>query len=569
MATPNSPPHEHGLHRLEDDMDEHQENGPSGSTSEGNRVRHLRESEEVERLKFETARTELLDKLNLHILINHKELAHLHRDTERISGQLRLLEVLHGDRELLDKVETWQRTELARRKRAAMLSLSFADSYSNDSSGMMPMSSGSQVSHSHPYQTRSKSNGNLVDAAAHLRPANDDIIGMRMSGAKTVPPLQSFQPDDPSLTKDGFQIRPFNPIQMYSHHRRNYSSTCLTSNSGIVGHTDDNKAIFRRYDGILVVITCKFCGRSGFTSAQGIVNHVRLKHGKSYNSQPITVLKNQELLPKEKQDATILSKFEKLGLDPQNDYLPSEIAIPNIERRDTPYSANASDLMRKSEVSEEPCTDHLAKLYKNNGESFSELIHMVKSASNDLDVVIKAEDELDRQLNDEANDGGGDNDEKEDNNDDEDADDEVNGGENKITLSTPGLLVPEIEVDGDVENSDTSGSYIPSSPPNDEASSASEEPKEPTLLRSVRDGASTEDEIIITGHNLRKRHRNSIDTEHIGRRTRRKHKAEIEELEKRSLPSVEESLKSDSTKTERRQTHYNLRDKTRNRHVHN
>lgn len=104
------------------------------------------------------------------------------------------------------------------------------------------------------------------------------------------------------------------------HHRRNYTNTCPTRNSGIVGKTSEGVPVFKRFDGIMIIIKCVTCGREGFTSPQGIVNHARLKHSKLYSSQQLAILNNQKLLPIQSQK--ILTKFKELKKDPNNDFLP-------------------------------------------------------------------------------------------------------------------------------------------------------------------------------------------------------------------------------------------------------
>lgn len=220
-----------------------------------------------------------------------------------------------------------------------------------------------------------------------MRPANSNIIDYRLTGSKSIAhaatkPADVSSPRSSSISptdeQPGFQILPFKPSQMHLNHRRNYSSTCLTSNSGVIGKTEDNEPIFRRYDGILIIITCSKCDRSGFTSAQGIVNHTRLKHSKLYSSQPLAVLNNQRLLPDDKQDPKILASFKELGLDPNKDYLPSDIAIPKPQ---SPINTSDNSHARAHKTVKD--IPHLEKLYQNKYD-FKKLIDMVNETPNDL-----------------------------------------------------------------------------------------------------------------------------------------------------------------------------------------
>ncbi|QLQ78373.1 hypothetical protein HG537_0A06200 [Torulaspora globosa] len=351
------------------------------------------ESEETERLKYETAKSEILEKLHLQTLISHKETQRIEREIKRVDAQMKLLETLHDDKELLSKIEEHHErlNNKVKRQMSGADAIASSAGYVADSSSMSsfanysmnsPLSAGSTMP-THHYHTRSKSSGNVAEVP-HLRPANSAIIDLRLAGTKSIPSMISFDPNP--------DVHVFRPNQMNLHHRRNYSSTCLTSNSGVVGKTENNEAIFRRYDGILVVINCSFCTRSGFTSAQGIVNHVRLKHGKTYSSQPLAVLNNQKLLEDSKQDPKVLEKFKEMGMDPLKEYLPSEIAIPFSASKASHREPSPKDTSIKSEhapdkVNKPRATKHLEKLY--NKEDFKDLVEMVKDASKDLEEVLK------------------------------------------------------------------------------------------------------------------------------------------------------------------------------------
>lgn len=410
VTTPKSP------QNLDNNMDEPFKMG----TATGNADK---DSENTQRLKYECAKGEILNVLNLHIMLNHKHVGHLRRNVQKVNAKLALLETLHNDTGLLNKIERTYQLKIKQQQQHSALSghphysmgmentngsdynLSYP-ALSDYNINCQPLSSSSNSNMSttrtphHHYHTRSKSNGLLLEPSA-LRPANLNIIDYRLTGSKslleaiTQPTLVSLphaksdntsSPRSSSISpldeQPGFQILPFKPSQMHLNHRRNYSSTCLTSNSGIVGKTEDNEPIFRRYDGILVIITCSKCDRSGFTSAQGIVNHTRLKHSKLYSSQPLAVLNNQKLLPNDKQDREILSKFEKLNLDPNKDYLPSDIAIPKLQ---SPINPTENHTRIQKTIKDTP---HLEKLYENK-DDFRKLIDMVNETPNDLNEFLK------------------------------------------------------------------------------------------------------------------------------------------------------------------------------------
>lgn len=389
VATPKSP---HELISDEQDMG-HGSLHNRGDDGCGSSVleRLVGESEETERLKYETAKSEILEKLHLQTLISHKETQRIEREIKRVGAQMKLLQTLHDDKELLSKIEEHHERLNNKAKRQILGADTIASSsgYVADSSSMSsfanysmnsPLSAGSTIP-THHYHTRSKSSGNVAEVP-HLRPANSAIIDLRLAGSKSIPSGFDSNPD----------VHAFRPNQMNLHHRRNYSSTCLTSNSGVVGKTENNEAIFRRYDGILVIINCSFCTRSGFTSAQGIVNHVRLKHGKTYSSQPLAVLNNQKILEDSKQDPKVLEKFKELGMDPLKEYLPSEIAIPFSAPKASHREPSPKDTSVRSEhppdkVRKPHATKHLEKLY--NKEDFKDLVEMVKDASKDLEEVLK------------------------------------------------------------------------------------------------------------------------------------------------------------------------------------
>lgn len=373
------------------------ESRSNGGTS--GMVNSSRESEEVERLKYETAKAEILEKLHIHTLIGHKEVQGIQREICRLDAQMKLLSTLHDDESLLDKIESYHQKQTEYKKKQMMTEMNYtaASGLHNNSSGyyadnssilppgspssFLPLSASSNTRMPvHHYHTRSKSHGNLSEV-----PPLHPNTGVISNG--TMPPAA----DESSSLK---------AKQMNLHHRRNYSSTCLTSNSGVIGKTDKNEAIFRRYDGVLIVITCSHCDRSGFTSAQGIVNHARLKHNKTYSSQPLAVLNNQILLPNDKQDPGILEQFKDLNKDPQKEYLPSELAIPSMVKREISPKTGLPN-SKSSSISQQTllphqqdestkqisaATRHLQKAYGKG--DFKDLVNMVNSAPQDLENVL-------------------------------------------------------------------------------------------------------------------------------------------------------------------------------------
>lgn len=398
VATPKSP---HEL-SLMDEVDGHSGPDMGGTTH--------RESEESERLKYETAKKEILDSLNLHILLNNNECNDIDSELGRVEAQMKVLEHMHQDKDLLKKISQHQE-ELYTRHRESFLrkremeasqfsSLSFNQSI-ND-----PISSNSGNG-SYFYHTRSKSTNNLNNAnPSRLRPANSNTIGSRLTGGKSLSTLEAPL----AASSSGSDVEPLRPSLLNQHHRRNYSSTCLTSNSGVVGANEKNEPIFKRPDGILVIIACSYCDRSGFTSAQGIVNHVRLKHSKTYSSQPLAVLNNQHVLPNDLQPPEVVQQFKELNLDPGRDYLPhiinmqtGNVAGKAADRKNSLKELSPRAKSPAGDVHSEAgmkSTKHLKKLYKN--DDFKELVDYVNDAQKDLDSILKQPSES--EANDESDD---------------------------------------------------------------------------------------------------------------------------------------------------------------------
>ncbi|KAM3160597.1 Cytochrome c domain-containing protein [Lachancea thermotolerans] len=385
VATPKSP---HEL-SLADESEERPE------TIVGS-VHH--ESEESERLKYETAKREILDLLNLHIMLSNNEHNEIDTELGRVEAQMKVLEHMHKDKDLLEKVNQHQE-ELYQRSRDNFLNKKEAEASQSPTSisfgslfGEAPSSNASQGNYF--YHTRSKSSHNITNAyQSRLRPANNGTMDMRLTGGKQ--PNKGDQP--PAAGSSGNEFDLARPPLLNQHHRRNYSSTCLTSNSGVVGSNEKNEPIFKRPDGILVIIACSFCERSGFTSAQGIVNHVRLKHAKTYSSQPLAVLNNQHVLPKTLQPPEVMQQFKELHLDPSNDYLPNILnpqagasANTNSDRKNSTreLSPKSKYLATHSpSKAAKKSTKHLKKLY--NRDDFKDIVDYVSEAQRDLDAILK------------------------------------------------------------------------------------------------------------------------------------------------------------------------------------
>ncbi|SCV05613.1 LANO_0H11342g1_1 [Lachancea nothofagi CBS 11611] len=395
VATPKSP-HELSL------TDEVEEDHPGSSNNQH------RESEESERLKYETAKREILENLNLHIMLNNNEYNNANAELGRVEAQMRVLEHMHQDPALLAHVEQHQEELYAHHREQFLRKKEMEASHGSLNSGgsldLGPVSHGASDSSNSGffYHTRSKSTNNLNNVLggnnsnsyqSRLRPASNKTIGMRLVGGKSLQPLE--QPM--ATSSSGSELDPVRPSLLNQHHKRNYSSSCLTSKSGIVGSNENNEPIFKRPDGILVIIACSFCERSGFTSAQGIVNHVRLKHGTSYPSQPLAVLKNQQVLADDRQSPEIITQFKELQLNPANDYLPHVINIQTssqtVSQKDrnnsirelspraiSPTTDTRPDISRKS-------TKHLKRLYQN--DDFKEIVDYVNEAHKDLESILK------------------------------------------------------------------------------------------------------------------------------------------------------------------------------------
>ncbi|CEP63728.1 Ahc1p LALA0_S09e01178g [Lachancea lanzarotensis] len=394
VATPKSP-HDLSL------MDEAEEvrTGPSHHDH--------RESEESERLKYETAKHEIMENLNLHIMLKNNEHTELESELGRIEAQMRVLEYMHQDSQLMKHVGKRQE-ELYTRHREEFTRRKEREAFRTSLNGVDPLSAipssrpGAESGHGgYFYHTRSKSahnvnigqldaSGNDTHLESRLRPASGKFEGKGLPEGKTL----RVHDQQAAL---GSELDPVRPSLLNQHQKRNYSSSCLTSKSGVVGSNEKNEPIFKRPDGILVIIACSFCERSGFTSAQGIVNHVRLKHATSYPSQPLAVLKNQQVLPDSRQATEIIAQFKSLHLDPQHDYLPHVIniqtsvnAVGHKDRRASSRELSPRAMSLKVETRPDgprKSTRHLRKLYPD--EDFKEIVHYVNDAQKDLDCILK------------------------------------------------------------------------------------------------------------------------------------------------------------------------------------
>lgn len=452
IATPKSP---HDLTTLSSDDNDEFNNNMFHSISmpnvRNNDIHHstlsIRESEDMERLKYTAVKSEILDAINLHNLITNKEVNKIRDQINKIDAQMKLLNHLHNDKKLLEKNEISNQKRISFTKNNLELT-----QYNNNNNNQNTISFSTNLPFvtdnsilQHHYHTRSKSHGNLADPE-YLQPLDSAILNARIvkpqkTTSKGTPQLKNMT----SEKSNSFELHQFKPNQMNTHHRRVYSSSCLSNNSGIIGRTEKNEPIFRRYDGMLVIITCSFCQRANFTSAQGIVNHTRLKHRKTYSSQPLAVLFNQTLLPESRQDPEILSKFKTLKLDPNKDYLPYNIAIPTMDavpkmrsssktQLSDHLSIHATGSKNSTVLPKVRKTENLKQLYKK--KDFNDLLYMVDEAKNDLQTVLNQstdDSENEEEEEEEEEDAKGDvimdKDYTEDENDGDDDDEEEEGEE--------------------------------------------------------------------------------------------------------------------------------------------
>ena len=419
--------------RYQEMMEKRTSNSPgsfsNSATSKDNTINkdNPKDSEETERFKHNIMKSEILDIVHLHSLLTHKEVDNIRNDIQRIEAQIKLLEYMHKDKTLPIKIENYEREKIEINKKilhAKSIQEKWKDHvFPNGSAPQNYLMTGSIHIPKHHYQTRSKSHGNLLDNTELFQPVDDSILNERSNKRQKLSPdnsrlqtkpIVSFNniPNTPEVPpkSNTFELHKFTPNKMNTHHRRIYSSSCLSNNSGVIGQTEKNQPIFRRYDGILVVITCSFCQRDNFTSAQGMVNHTRLKHHKTYSSQPLTILFNQVLLPDEKQDPEVLKKFESLKLDPHKEYLPYDIAIPSMTappRKGKSKMTGTSSASMKNKINEvnimdQPKRDttHLRTFYPDN--DFDDLVDMIDNSRKDLQAILDIptddESEVDEEI---------------------------------------------------------------------------------------------------------------------------------------------------------------------------
>ncbi|XBW35621.1 hypothetical protein QEN19_001195 [Hanseniaspora menglaensis] len=97
--------------------------------------------------------------------------------------------------------------------------------------------------------------------------------------------------------------------------------------SGIIGKDANGENIYKRVDGILIILKCKKCSKSDFISPQGILNHYRFKHTEiTFHNLSLCVLENMEYYDRI-QSNTVLNKFKELDLNPKLSYLPFNVAF--------------------------------------------------------------------------------------------------------------------------------------------------------------------------------------------------------------------------------------------------
>lgn len=345
-----------------------------------------RDSEDIERLKYETAKDELLDKLNVHILLSHKKSDKIKREISRIHAQMKLMKKLHDDTNLLTKIENYTTLNLHSRQNIInrQHSVTFVDnSISSHNSSHTPQ---------HHYHTRSKSQGNLL-ADSYWKDCIDDPILTSRTNKKLNPTEKQFYSNKIN-TNDHFTgtSTPNYMIEPTINNKKNLSIY-------------NNHPVFRRKDGIRVLLTCSICRRQGFMTVKGVTSHIKTKHEKSYENPKLAVLDNQWLLPDEFQDTVILKNFRTLNLDPQSKYLPIENDIKTKKNgvtkktntkgitqltRSTSHSTttkNQSHSITYQSNEEEYNIDHLKKFC--NKDELTNLIEMVKTSKQDLGIILQ------------------------------------------------------------------------------------------------------------------------------------------------------------------------------------
>ena len=362
-----------------------------------------RDSENIERLKYETVKNELLDKLNLHILLSFKKRDKLKKELDRVHSQVVLLRKLHDDKQLLNRIEKFKQVEIKNTKDLLKSSVTFLDNPKNSHSNS-PSYTPFQSTPNHHYQTRSKSHGNLLDDSFWKNCIDNPILtsksnrrGQKNSNKHNTSCCYSNISD--STQKEfsiNHQVQTIGQSQIKKGHIEEYNH-----------HT-----VFKRYDGILVLLTCSICGRQGFIAPQGIAIHLRTKHHKTYPNQKMAVLMNQWLLPDHLQDKEILTKFKCLNIDPKVTYFPLENNDTNKsglnknkprQKSLTYLTKNVSKLSSddnknlnsnpKNDISnfetEKYKTNHLEKFYDKN--ELRNLVEIVETSKKDMEVILQSQ----------------------------------------------------------------------------------------------------------------------------------------------------------------------------------
>ncbi|KAG0669851.1 hypothetical protein C6P45_003246 [Maudiozyma exigua] len=361
---------------------------PNDNTTNTNKIK---DSEETERFKYNMIKSELLDIVHSHSLLTHKEVDNIRDNIKCIEAQINLLNHMHKDNTLSIKIENYQKERSEINKKilhAKSIQEKWKDHvFPNGSTPQNYLMTGSIHIPKHHYQTRSKSHGNLLDNTELFHPTDDSILNGRSNKRQ-------------KLSPDNLEVQT----------KRIVSFNNSPNTPEIPPKSNNFEPIFRRYDGILVIITCSFCQRDNFTSAQGIVNHTRLKHHKTYSSQPLAILFNQVLLSDDKQDPEILKKFNSLKLNPHKEYLPYDIAIPSMtappRKGKSKMTRTGSDSM-KNKIKEvnimnqaKMDTTHLRTFYPDN--DFDDLVHMVDNSKKDLQTILDIptddESEIDEEI---------------------------------------------------------------------------------------------------------------------------------------------------------------------------
>ena len=104
-----------------------------------------------------------------------------------------------------------------------------------------------------------------------------------------------------------------------------FVSSAYMNGSGIVGSDSKTRNIFKRSDGILVILKCSKCNKADFVSPQGIINHYRFKHEDvTYHNQASCLLQNMEFY-EDLQSTIVLNKFKELDLNPKTSMLPFNV----------------------------------------------------------------------------------------------------------------------------------------------------------------------------------------------------------------------------------------------------